>query len=100
MASRREAKNLTGINGIYTIDAVKNADGSTHEREARRKGHRVTIKHLKRSEHMLVVYIDEGGKVLRTSRVRHVGESDGLIQVTTQNSVYTFRKLEEGEAIE
>lgn len=78
----------------YVIESIRYPDGTPHERDARRKGHRVQIAHLKRGEVMAAVYVDDGGKLLRTTRVREIVRTDGdeVLVVRTRNSVYTFRK--------
>ena len=40
-------------------------------------------------------WADDSGKMLRTSPVKSVSECDGIIEVVTMNSVYTFEKVEE-----
>lgn len=77
---------------IYIVESVRYPEGTPHEREARRKGHRVQIAHLKRGEVMAAVYVDDGGKLLRTTRVREIEQNDDVLIVHTRNSVYTFRK--------
>jgi len=86
------------LNKIYTIESVKHRDGSAHERETRRKGHRVRIGHLGSSAPLIAEYIDEPDAVLRTSPVSDWIRGDGKLIVWTRNSTYTFRKVEGGAA--
>lgn len=80
--------------GLYVIESIRYRDGTPHEREGRRKGHRVQITHLKRGEVMAAAYVDDGGSILRTTRVQEIVRTDGdeVLVVRTRNSVYTFRK--------
>ncbi|OMC96235.1 hypothetical protein BJP49_11075 [Paenibacillus odorifer] len=76
----------------YVIESISNLDGTTHEREARRKGQRVEILRCEVGAPMLVCYRDDGNKILRTSFVRSIADSDGVVSVVTSNTVYTFGK--------
>lgn len=77
---------------LYVIGSIRTHDGVPHEREYRRKGQRVHIKHIKRGEVMAVIYVDDRGKILRTTRVQQIAGDGGRLIVTTRNSVYTFVK--------
>jgi len=84
------------MNGLYTIESVRRRDGSVHEREARRKGHRVRIGHIGGDAPLRAEYVDEPGAVLHTSPVSDWVRTDsGKLVVWTGNSVYTFRKIDE-----
>jgi hypothetical protein len=81
----------------YVIERIRKKSGGSHEREARRKGHRVQIGLLQIGAPMLLVYVDDDDKVLRTSPVEAYScEPDGSIgdylSVQTQNTVYCFRR--------
>ncbi|MEK3988036.1 hypothetical protein MHB77_32430 [Paenibacillus sp. FSL K6-3166] len=76
----------------YVIESIHNLDGTTHERGARRKGQRVEILRCEVGAPMLVCYRDDGNKILRTSFVRSIADSDGVVSVVTSNTVYTFGK--------
>lgn len=82
---------------MYVIESIRNLDGSPHEREARRKGQRVELLRCEPGAPLLACYRDDYNKILRTSTAKHVLATDGAEEVVvyTQNSVYTFRKLEE-----
>ncbi|MNW65042.1 hypothetical protein D3C74_433840 [compost metagenome] len=43
---------------------------------------------------MAAVYVDDGGAILRTTRVQEIAHTDGdeYLVVYTRNSVYSFRK--------
>lgn len=78
----------------YVIESIRNLDGSTHEREDRRKGQRVEILRCEVGAPMLVCYRDDGNKILRTSAVDSViyTEGAGEVVVYTQNTEYSFVK--------
>ena len=85
---------------MYVIERIRQKNGQPHEREARRKGHRVQIVTLEIGSPMILSYPDDGNKILQTSAVEAfsvdgAGELSGIIQ--TRNSVYVLRKLKEGE---
>lgn len=81
------------MSDIYVIESIRNrADGNPHEREARRKGHRVEILHCCVGDSLLFAYRDDGGKVLRTSAVSSVSHGDDDLVVWTRNTVYHFTK--------
>ena len=86
------------MSGLYTVESVKNRDGSVHEREARRQGHRVRIIRIGSSAPLLAEYIDEKDTILRTSPVSDWVDSGERLIVWTRNSVYTFRKIDEEAA--
>lgn len=80
---------------MYTIERIRNKDGTTHEREIRRKGHRVFIAHVQLGKPLEIVYVDDGDKVLHTSPIEAYNEGwneKGHLVVQTKNTVYTFRK--------
>lgn len=85
---------------IYTIVRIRDKSGNPHEREARRKGHRVDIAFLRVGLPMMLVYIDEEDARLLTSPVEEysrdgeVNPEDRLI-VKTRDSVYVFEKWTE-----
>lgn len=74
---------------IYTIESIRNRDGSVHERELRRKGHRVKIEDF---IGLIITYIDEADAYLRTSPVESDVIDGELRIVTTRNTVYTFKE--------
>lgn len=79
----------------YVIESIRNLDRNPHEREeahTRRKGQRVEILLCEVGAPMLVCYRDDGNKILRTSFVRSIADSDGVVSVVTSNTVYTFGK--------
>lgn len=76
----------------YVIESVSNADGTPHERNARRKGHRVEITRCTIGSPLLYRYLDEEGARVRTSKVTNVLIGEGLLVVWTRNSLYTFSK--------
>lgn len=79
---------------IYVIEKVREKNGAVHERELRRKGHRVTIESLCVEQPLFYRYVTEGSLVI-TSTVEAFNtdwESEGHLVVQTRNSVYCFRK--------
>ena len=82
------------MNAIYTIESIRNLDGTPHEREARRKGQRVELLRYERGLPLLICYRDDYNKILRTSAVQDVLTSDEAetVAVYTKHTVYTFRK--------
>lgn len=80
---------------MYVIERIRHKDGKVHERELRRKGHRVLITHVAIGEPLVIVYVDDGDKVLRTSSVEAYNadwNSTERLVVQTKNSVYVFSK--------
>lgn len=78
---------------IYIIERItRRQDGSTHERELRRKGHRVSIVTLMIGAPMIAVYVDDDNKVLTTSNVILISRFGDVLKVSTSNSVYTLRE--------
>ncbi|MEW9697985.1 hypothetical protein [Paenibacillus sp. SI8] len=75
---------------IYVIDSIRHRDGTPHEREARRKGHRVEIVNCRVGQSMVYGYVDEGTAV-HTSLVQDVITGEGELVVWTDNSEYTFK---------
>ena len=87
------------MNGLYTIESVRRRDGTVHEREARRKGHRVRVGHIGAGAPLRAEYVDEPGAILHTSPVSDWIRADsGKLVVWTGNSVYTFRIVNEEAA--
>lgn len=76
----------------YVIESVNNADGTPHERDARRKGHRVEIIRCTIGAPLTYRYIDEENARVRTSNVNNVLVSGDVLVVWTRNTVYTFTK--------
>ncbi|MEC0328728.1 hypothetical protein P4H42_03705 [Paenibacillus macerans] len=77
---------------LYVIESIRTHDGVPTERHFRRKGQHVHIAHLKRGEALVAVYVDDGGKLLRTTRVQQIADEGDTLIVTTRNGVYTFVK--------
>lgn len=81
---------------MYIIKRIRNKDGNTHEREFRRKGHRVFIAHVELGKPLEAVYVDDGNKRLTTSPLEAFN-SDWVDQryliAQTENSVYVFGKV-------
>lgn len=90
-----------GVCNLYIIESIRNRDGTPHEREARRKGQRVEILSCEVGAPMLVCYRDDINRIMRSSPVIHVHQTEGneTILVHTENSVYTFEKSEEGVGV-
>lgn len=83
------------MTGVFIVEAIRiRSDNSPHEREARRKGQRVNVLQLEAGRNLIAEYIDDPGYVLRTSTVEEweISHASGLLTVTTENTVYTFRK--------
>lgn len=83
------------LGAVYEIHKIRDRySDKIHEREVRRKGHRVNIFHLEMNQFMYWTYIDGSG-ITRTSEVKSFSNSaDGAtLTVTTKNSVYTFKKI-------
>lgn len=86
------------LNVIYKIYKIRDREtGEVHEREIRRQGHRLKILSLDIGMPLVWEYLDGSG-VMRTSRVElfsiKTDVNDSLI-VTTQNTIYTFKKCNE-----
>ncbi|MGF9711666.1 hypothetical protein [Paenibacillus naphthalenovorans] len=79
----------------YVIESVRHRDGSVHEREERRKGQRVVFAVCDVGFSMIYVYPDDDNKIVRTSAVEEIDVGSDDVVVTTQNTVYTFRKITE-----
>ena len=80
---------------IYVIDSIREKSGKPHEREGRRKGHRVEITDVSLGIPLVARYIDEDTAYLQTSKVEAYNaewETSNHLTVQTRNSVYTFRK--------
>jgi hypothetical protein len=84
---------------IYEIERIRNkTTGEPHERESRRKGHRVKLEILKLGKPMFLRYIDEEDAILQTSRVEAYNaeyKTASFLTVQTRNTVYMFRKVSE-----
>ncbi|WP_342439301.1 hypothetical protein NSS79_10510 [Paenibacillus sp. FSL L8-0436] len=78
---------------LYVIESVSNLDGTTHERESRRKGQRVEILNCTVGQALLLVYRDDYNKLMRSTPVTNVSYGAVDIVVWTQNSEYTFGKV-------
>lgn len=78
----------------YVIESIRKLDGTPHEREARRKGHRVFINKLTTGNPLLLVYVDEVNQLLHTSTVTGISREESTLTVTTRNTIYTFRRAE------
>jgi hypothetical protein len=76
----------------YVIESVCNQDGTPHERDGRRKGHRVEIIRCTIGAPLTYRYLDEENARVRTSAVDNVLIGEGLLVVWTRNTVYTFTK--------
>lgn len=80
---------------MYIIKRIRNKDGSTHEREFRRKGHRVFIAHVELGKPLEAIYVDDGDKKLITSPLEGFNSDwveQGHLIAQTENSVYVFGK--------
>jgi hypothetical protein len=80
---------------IYVIEKVRKFNGDFHERELRRKGHRVRINDVQLGIPLFAEYVDENNAILQTSRVTAYNadwENANHLNVQTQNTVYIFRK--------
>lgn len=85
---------------MYVIDSVRQKDGTIHERELRRKGHRVFIAHVAIGDPLEVIYVDDSDKVLRTSPLEAYNadwNSAEKLIAQTKNSVYVFSKAKVNE---
>ena len=78
-------------NTVYTLESIRNLDGTPHEREARRKGQRVNIVFGSIGYSAVIVYVGQSSHI-RTSPITAIERGIGTLTVRTQNSVYTFRK--------
>jgi hypothetical protein len=76
---------------IYVIARIRTKAGISHEREARRKGHRVSIAEINVGNPLILTYIDDCYKMLCTTPVEAFTDIGGSIVVQTRNSVYVFR---------
>lgn len=84
----------------YVIERIRQKNGQPHEREARRKGHRVQLVELTLGSPLILTYPDDGNKVLQTSAVEafNVNDDGSLrerVVIQTRNSVYVLQKLKE-----
>ena len=80
---------------IYVIDRIRTLNGAIHERESRRKGHRVSIKNVEVGLPLVMRYIDEKDTVLITSPVAAVAsdwKSKKVLVIQTRDTVYTIMK--------
>jgi hypothetical protein len=80
------------IAGLYEITAITNADGTPHEREARRKSQRIGIGLVRIGEPMIAVYPAEEA-YLQTSNVVDYYVNERVLIVMTRNSTYKFRRV-------
>ncbi|MGE7271392.1 hypothetical protein ACQKK5_08030 [Brevibacillus panacihumi] len=80
--------------GTYTIDRIRHKNGTVHERELRRKGHRVNVVKLTLGSPMILEYVDSGGYLMTTEVEAYTPPEyiRGALVVQTRNSVYTLRK--------
>jgi hypothetical protein len=82
---------------IYVIDKIRDKKtGEPHERETRRKGHRVKLERLELGVPMFMRYIDEEDALLQTSGVEAYNaeyKTAKHLTVQTKNTVYMFRKV-------
>jgi hypothetical protein len=82
---------------IYEIEKIRNkTTGEPHEREIRRKGHRVKLEQMELEMPMLLRYVDEEDAILRTSIVEAYNADYKIVNhliVQTKNTVYVFRKV-------
>lgn len=78
----------------YTIERVRHKNGTVHERELRRKGHRVRVIILTLGAPMILEYVDSGGYLTTTDVETYTSPEyiGGALVVQTRNSVYTPRK--------
>lgn len=79
----------------YEIESIRTKDGDIHERELRRKGHRVDIRGVMLDVPLFATYIDDGDRVLVTSPVEAFAETTTSLVVHTRYSIYLFRKVTE-----
>ncbi|MCD9024350.1 hypothetical protein [Cohnella silvisoli] len=94
------------MTGLYVIESIRDRKtGEAHEREARRKNHRVNILRAEVGHRLIADYVDEPGSTLRTTVVTDADTysldwwlGDRLV-VETENTVYTFRKISEEVAL-
>lgn len=83
---------MNSFEGKYIIDEIRNlSDGSTHERETRRKGQDIYIPFIEVDKCMYLVYNENSS--LRTSLVKEVKDYDDYIQVYTLSTLYQFKKV-------
>lgn len=79
------------LNSVYTIYKIRDKHtNEIHEREVRRQGHKLKIIVLKVGYPMMYEYL-EGG-FMRTSTVEEIDSSGYELEVTTMNTIYTFKK--------
>jgi len=75
----------------YILRKCRNADGSIHEREKKRKGQLVRIPYVEIGKSILIMYDDLQG--VNTSTVRSFTDADGYLKVTTNNTYYEFEEV-------